>query len=122
MARGRKPKGLGDVVENITQATGIDKVVKAIVGDHCGCDERKEYLNRLFPFSPKVRGCLTDEQREYLTAFFASVPSTIHTIQQCELAAIYDTLFGIKIDTNCARCWRSYINDIKKIYDANPEA
>ena len=38
--------GLGDVVEKITEATGIKKLVKAIAGDDCGCDERKEKFNR----------------------------------------------------------------------------
>jgi hypothetical protein len=68
MARPKKPKGLGDVIENITHATGIDKVVHAIAGDDCGCKERKEYLNKLFPFGKRVVNCLTDEQKEYLFA------------------------------------------------------
>ena len=50
----QKSKGLGDTIEKITKATGIKKVVKTIskaAGKDCGCDERKDTLNRLFPYS-----------------------------------------------------------------------
>jgi hypothetical protein len=49
-----KSKGLGDTIEKITTATGIKKVVKTVskaVGKDCGCDKRKETLNRLFPYN-----------------------------------------------------------------------
>jgi hypothetical protein len=49
--RGRpKSKGLGDTIAKVTKATGIDRVVKAVVGDDCGCDERREKLNKMFPY------------------------------------------------------------------------
>ena len=47
--RGRpKSKGLGDTIAKVTKATGIDKVVKAIAGDDCGCAERQEKLIKCF--------------------------------------------------------------------------
>ena len=49
-----KDKGLGDTIQRITKATGIDKVAKAVLGDDCGCEERKEKLNKMFPYA-KVR-------------------------------------------------------------------
>jgi len=48
-----KQKGFGDTVEAITKATGIKKVVEKIseaTGRDCGCDKRKEYLNKKFPY------------------------------------------------------------------------
>ena len=42
-----QPSGLGDVVEKVTKATGIKKVVKAIskaVGVDCGCEKRKDMI------------------------------------------------------------------------------
>ena len=45
--KAQKAEGLGDVVEKITEATGIKKAVKWLAGDDCGCDERKEKLNNL---------------------------------------------------------------------------
>ena len=34
----KQSKGLGDTIAKITKATGIDKVVKFIAGEDCGCD------------------------------------------------------------------------------------
>jgi hypothetical protein len=45
--------GLGDVVEAVTEATGIKKAVETVAkatGRDCGCGRRKEALNRLVPF------------------------------------------------------------------------
>jgi hypothetical protein len=41
----KKHYGFGDTVHAITKATGIEKVVKAVAGEDCGCSERKEKLN-----------------------------------------------------------------------------
>tara|TARA_R110000796_G_scaffold50828_2_gene119842 strand:+ start:150 stop:335 length:186 start_codon:yes stop_codon:yes gene_type:complete len=45
-----KSKGLGDSVEKITKATGIKSFVNKLLGKDCGCKERKEKLNRSFPY------------------------------------------------------------------------
>jgi len=45
--RKRKPKGLGDTVENVLKATGIDKIAKFVLGEDCNCDKRKEKLNKV---------------------------------------------------------------------------
>jgi hypothetical protein len=49
----KRSKGLGDTIERITETTGIKKMVKKVVGDDCGCKERKEKLNKLFPYKEK---------------------------------------------------------------------
>ena len=38
---------LGDLIEKITTYTGIKWIVKKICGDDCGCDERKDKLNKI---------------------------------------------------------------------------
>ena len=43
-------KGLGDTIEKIAEATGIKKIVKKIAGDDCGCNKRKEQLNKILPY------------------------------------------------------------------------
>ena len=43
-----KSKGLGDTLEKVFKKTGIDKVAKWVLGEDCGCDDRKEKLNYLF--------------------------------------------------------------------------
>jgi len=50
----KKSKGLGDTIEKITKATGIKKVVEKIskaTGKDCGCDQRRDSLNKLFPYN-----------------------------------------------------------------------
>jgi len=44
-----KSKGLGDTIEKIAKITGIKKVVEAVTED-CGCQKRKEMLNKKFPY------------------------------------------------------------------------
>jgi hypothetical protein len=51
-----KSKGLGDTIQKITKATGINKVVNKIsevTKKPCGCGQRKDTLNRLFPYNNK---------------------------------------------------------------------
>jgi hypothetical protein len=46
-------QGLGDVVAKVTQVTGIAAAVKAVLGDDCGCEARRERMNAMFPFQTK---------------------------------------------------------------------
>lgn len=47
-------KGLGDSIEKFTKATGIKTAVKkvseALGVEDCGCDGRRDSLNRAFPY------------------------------------------------------------------------
>tara|TARA_R110001592_G_scaffold108748_2_gene303863 strand:- start:1366 stop:1530 length:165 start_codon:yes stop_codon:yes gene_type:complete len=46
-----KSKGLGDTIEKITKATGIKNIVNLVTNDSdCGCNKRKEALNKAFPY------------------------------------------------------------------------
>ena len=50
----KKSRGLGDSIDKFTTKTGIKKVVK-VVGNKlgvkdCGCDKRRDTLNRVFPY------------------------------------------------------------------------
>jgi len=114
----KKSQGLGDTIEKITEATGIDKVVHAIAGDDCGCPERKEYLNNLFPYGKRVKNCLTDKDKEYLIEFFSKPQNVLYPIQQRELSSIYKSVFDIVVDTNCSSCWRDIIKDLKQVYES----
>jgi len=48
-------EGLGDLVAKVTETTGIKKVVEAAFHNGgCGCAQRQQKLNEMFPFgSPK---------------------------------------------------------------------
>lgn len=56
MKLNEKSKGLGDTVEKIATVTGIKKVVDTVAkaaGKDCGCKQRKDALNRMFPYENK---------------------------------------------------------------------
>lgn len=48
-----RSRGLGDTVEKITTVTGIKKVADTVAnakGKDCGCNKRRDALNRMFPY------------------------------------------------------------------------
>jgi hypothetical protein len=48
-----KSQGLGDSIEKFTKATGIKTFVDKVsdgLNIPCGCQERKEKLNEVFPY------------------------------------------------------------------------
>tara|TARA_R110001606_G_scaffold322454_1_gene469330 strand:- start:649 stop:795 length:147 start_codon:yes stop_codon:yes gene_type:complete len=47
-----KSKGVGDTIEKFTKAIGIKRLVDKIPGG-CGCGQRKETLNKYFPYKNK---------------------------------------------------------------------
>lgn len=54
MESNQQSKGLGDTIDKITTATGIKKVVHAVTKaagkEDCGCNKRREALNKAFPY------------------------------------------------------------------------
>ena len=109
-------KGLGDKVEAITEKTGIKKLVKMVVGDDCGCDERKEKLNELFPANKPL--CLEPDEHAYLAEWFSNPKNTIRPSEQKELLKIYNRVLRYnKKPTSCASCFKSVIKQLKKYYE-----
>lgn len=102
--------GVGDAIEKITEATGIKDVVKAIAGDKdCGCEQRKESINKLFG-KRKVL-CLEQDEYEYLKTVFETkgkiLPET-----QLKMKSIYERVFQVKLNSSCMSC--SFVNEIYK--------
>lgn len=118
MARGRKKKaeGLGDTVESIIQATHIDKVAKWLFGEDCGCEARKEKLNKLFPYKKPL--CLLEDEFNYLDNHFNLNTSRIKPTEQKELLKIYNRVFQSRNEpTTCSECWREYMHKLKSVYN-----
>jgi hypothetical protein len=115
--RTKKPKGLGDTVEAGLQAVGIDKVAKWILGEDCGCEQRKEKLNKLFPY--KKANCLTENDYEYLTIFLDRKRNTILPTEQEIVLKIYNRTFNTNVGaTQCATCWIDMIDELKKVFNS----
>lgn len=119
-----KSKGLGDDIEKITKSTGIKAVVdwfSKTTGVDCGCDARKEKLNKLFPkrLSPQ---CLEEGEYETLKQFFSQFDGKkIEEKYQEPLARIHARVFSHKFAVPCPcspKEWKSFINDLKGLYNS----
>ena len=56
MSHAKKSRGLGDSIEKFTKATGIKSVVNKVsgaIGKDCGCNDRRDSLNRVVPYRKK---------------------------------------------------------------------
>jgi hypothetical protein len=115
----RKSKGLGDTIEAITEATGIKAGVEALskaLDWDCGCDERKEKLNKIFPY--KKPNCLAEDDYLYLSEFFASNPNTLSLGIQRDLQRIYLAVFNTPFrESSCPSCWRDMIGELRRVYN-----
>ena len=111
-------EGLGDTIEKITKATGIKKAVDYVfdkLGKDCGCEARKEKLNKLFRYD--IPKCLEQEEYNYLDNFFNSKIELITSKMQGELLAIHNRIFQAKQGpTSCGPCVRGVVDKLKKVY------
>ena len=48
---GPRIEGLGDVIQAAAKVTGVSRVVKAVFGEDCGCEQRRAALNAAVPFT-----------------------------------------------------------------------
>jgi len=114
-------KGLGDTVEKVIKATGIKKAVKWLVGEDCGCDERRAKLNSLFRYkNPK---CLTEKEYIFLGEFYKKNLDRIETADQIEVIKINNRVFNETRKPpspnciGCIRVFKSILNDLKILYN-----
>tara|TARA_R110002050_G_scaffold33652_1_gene85410 strand:+ start:1232 stop:1711 length:480 start_codon:yes stop_codon:yes gene_type:complete len=121
------PRGLGDVVETITKATGIKAIVDALPFD-CGCEERKQEWNKITLESiksifkrNKVVNEISVEDYAYLCDFFKDgMPNQVSREQQIQLHGVYKNVFNIqKAGTSCSPCLKSTIKELYKLYELN---
>ena len=112
----KKAQGLGDTIEQITEATGIKKLVKFIAGDDCGCKERKEKLNALFPYHKPE--CLTEDEYNYLSESKVLDKNTIKPSEQDAILKIYNRVFHVSREpTSCASCLREIVLKMQQVFN-----
>lgn len=115
-SRRKKSKGLGDTIEKVFDNTGVSKVAKWVLGDDCGCEARRDYLNSLFPYvKPK---CLNEEQYNVLDKHFRNRKNTVSVDEQKKIIEVYNHVFSEKANTtSCSPCFRNNIlQKLEKIY------
>jgi hypothetical protein len=120
MARGRKAKGLGDTIEQITKVTGIKGIVDTfseITGIDCNCDKRKETLNKLFPYNRNI-SCLNESDYNKLTKYLDAKQTTLTVIEQQEVSDIYYNVFNYRLQiSSCSSCWRGKLDELRQVYN-----
>ena len=110
-----KSKGLGDSIEKALKATGIDKVAKKVLGDDCGCEERKKTLNSIFPYS-NVRQ-FTDDELSIYEEILPRLKGTISGQDQALMVKLYNKVFNAnKKVSGCGSCVRQTLAKLKMVY------
>lgn len=109
-------KGLGDSIEKALKATGIDKVAKKVLGDDCGCEERKKTLNAMFPYS-KVRQFTEDELKIYEEVLPRTKEGRISGQDQAIMVKLYNKVFNAnKKASGCGSCVKQTLAQLAKVY------
>ena len=107
--------GLGDTIDKITTVTGVKTAVKFFFGDDCGCEEKKELLNKKYPY---LKAHLDEEEFLYLDEFFKTQRPQITSKVQNELLLIYNRVFNKRLKvSSCGSCVKNtLLNSLKDLY------
>ena len=115
-----KSKGLGDTIQKVTKATGVEKVVKAFFGDDCGCDKRKDRLNKMFPYRDIQP--MTEEQYTFFKDVLQPAYRLSQTLKGKEsdyFYQMYNDIFGKnQKKTKCISCNKNMYIELLKVYEA----
>lgn len=105
--------GLGDVIEKVTEATGVKKMVKGLTDD-CGCDKRKEKLNRMFPFYEHM----TEEQKKVWEGVRESYEAgSVTADEQRTINDLYNQVFRSRVKfSRCGPCVVRRMNALEDVY------
>ena len=109
----KKSKGLGDSVEKVLKATGIDKVAKKVLGEDCGCEKRKEALNKIFPYARQF----TKDEMSIYESVLPRIKANISSQDQAILVRLYNKVFNAKKEvSSCGSCVRGTLEKLKEVY------
>ncbi len=116
----KKAQGLGDTIEQITEATGIKRAVEMFTkatGVDCKCEERKEKLNQLFSYNRNIN-CLTEKDYNALTELIDPKKNTLTIEEQNTIAEIYYNVFNYRLQlSSCGSCWAGKVQELRKVYN-----
>jgi len=110
-----KSEGVGDTISKLTKATGIEKAVKFLAGEDCGCDSRKKVLNHIFPYQKPL--CFTEEEYNYLTGRIGKM-NKVTIEEQKQILSIYNRVFKDKKElTSCSSCFLNGVwKKLERVY------
>jgi hypothetical protein len=117
MSRNKKQsKGLGDTVEKIIHFTGLQHFVN---GEDCGCEQRKQKLNEMFPYRFKAR-CFTEAEYTKWTEFQKVRTLTLNNNQVKFVCDLYASVFNRQVWYPCSGCVKemiAIIDRLDKVYE-----
>ena len=112
----KKSEGLGDSIAKVTKATKIDKLVKFVAGDDCGCEERRKKLNKLFSYNKNIE-CLQEDEYKTLKNWFEKERSTVTPSEQQKLRKVYNRVFNKRSSpSSCSSCVRDMVDRLRSVY------
>lgn len=122
------PQGLGDKVEHLLNETALKPVTNAIKkvlfkdGKDCGCNQRREKLNKLFPVRYKAVRCFTEDEYIEYKAFKEHRTIRFSMDQLKYVSKLFSDIFGTQIFTPCLSCSQRPIYDmidkLDKVFDS----
>ena len=116
---------LGDKLEYIINIITFGKgkaiatwIANKLGYDDCGCDERRDALNKLFPY--KKPKWFTEEEYNYLTEWFSKRRNTVTAEEQKKMFEIHNRILdeNEKIAGGCTPCkFNRLQSKVKQVYD-----
>jgi hypothetical protein len=111
--------GVGDMIQKVTKATGIEFLTKFVAGEDCGCDARKHKLNKIFPNRKPL--CMTEGEYDWFTHFKTINSTTLSPMEADHLSKMWSRIFQSKrIYKPCTcnpKAWQTMINELTQVYE-----
>jgi hypothetical protein len=116
----KTPKGLGDTIENLIPDV-VKEVVEKIAGEDCGCDKRKEWLNKKFRYFQPFNEADKKLWEEHLAP--ALKKGKLVKGNQEAIIDLYQRTFAKRHKkTNCGSCVEARLLELEKAYEASCES
>lgn len=95
------PQGLGDKLTTLFDKTGVSKLATK----DCGCDQRRETLNKLFPVRYKAKRCFTDSEKEWYKDYYNKRTLNIVNKEQLkQIVKMHESIFNWRVNNLCHNC------------------
>jgi hypothetical protein len=114
-----KSKGLGDEIKKFTDKIGLSKAVKLLFGEDCGCSERQEKLNKLFPNFKNIRA-FTKDEKEIYEQVMPQIDKTQRITKEDKyiLNGLYRAVFNAEAKwSSCGSCNKKTLDNMRKVYE-----
>jgi len=119
-SKNKPSQGLGDTIEKVTEFLGIKSAVESIFGEDCGCSERRDKLNQLFPFKALMSAEDRNLYQLHLTDWKKG-GSVTATQQHLAIDIWIRSTNKKKKFSNCSSCVKKFFEDVEKLYDNSCE-